>query len=276
MTTFIAASDETAGADGRGSFFHAGFVAPESDWTDWFLPAWEERVLAGPPRLPYFHVTDARDKKWCARQGVTLAAADRRIAEAVNVASSLGSFFLASSHINAGHFAGAFHTDGTTKIIRTSSQQPAFDRLEPDHLCFLGFVFTSLTYVHAECPTAEKVHFIIERKAEVTRSMNGLHATIVPSLEATGRGHLARLVGDLRHAPKETPHTQAADLVCWHIQRLFSGRLDDRTDYQRYRRLTTRPHGIQIWENAYISDMAKRAKAQSVPNPLRTKETRKK
>src|SRR5689334_19334212 len=58
MAVFISASDEYSGSDGSGSFLFAGYIGPEKDWSDFFVPAWRQRVLDGPPTIPYLHMTE--------------------------------------------------------------------------------------------------------------------------------------------------------------------------------------------------------------------------
>jgi hypothetical protein len=54
MAVFISASDEHSGSDGRGLFLFAGYVGPELDWSDFFVLAWQERVLDGPRKFPIY------------------------------------------------------------------------------------------------------------------------------------------------------------------------------------------------------------------------------
>lgn len=60
MAVFVAGADESAdqGRVNTKHFFYGGFSAPVDEWDGSFLRAWEDRVLAGPPRIPYLHMTD--------------------------------------------------------------------------------------------------------------------------------------------------------------------------------------------------------------------------
>src|SRR5579862_4656280 len=60
MAVFVSASDETAGRGQADLFFFGGWLGPEEDWSRFFVPAWQERVLDGPPKIPYLHMTDIR------------------------------------------------------------------------------------------------------------------------------------------------------------------------------------------------------------------------
>lgn len=60
MTVYLAVMDETQ--NGKGDFTLGGFVGPDSDWREHFMPAWDERVLGGKVRIPYLHMTDIRSR----------------------------------------------------------------------------------------------------------------------------------------------------------------------------------------------------------------------
>jgi hypothetical protein len=45
MTSYLAVLDEIQNANGDSTL--VGFVGPERDWSQHFVPAWEERVLGG-------------------------------------------------------------------------------------------------------------------------------------------------------------------------------------------------------------------------------------
>ena len=60
MAIFLAASDETKGANAFASYHYAGWIATEPDWSQFFTTAWQERVLDGPPKIPYMHMTEMR------------------------------------------------------------------------------------------------------------------------------------------------------------------------------------------------------------------------
>lgn len=211
MALFLAAADET---EASGTWLHAGFVAPVSDWIDWFAPAWEERVLQGPPPIPHLHMVDIRSEAWRSDHGISLSAAERRVDEATRIINSLGTLFLVSSTVDAKHFRDRMRSK---KIIRPTTQ-PAVYRFDPDYMSYLGFTFGVLHYVHSTHPEAEKVDFMFERKQDVTRRLEDFHSTLPAALQNLGEGHLGRLLGDLIPGGKDRVPLQAADLACWHIQ----------------------------------------------------------
>src|ERR1700754_5288913 len=91
MGIYVAAGDESDGPKQDGWFLFGGFVAPAEDWTRWFAPAWTERVLQGPPAIPYLHMVDIRSPNWCKQHGLTRLQAEDRIDAAVKVIRTLGS-----------------------------------------------------------------------------------------------------------------------------------------------------------------------------------------
>ena len=92
MAVFIAASDETSGGNAFSVYHYSGWVMSEADWSQYFTPAWNERVLAGPPEIPYLHVTDMRSKAWRGKWGITETMADERMDEAALVIAQMGIF----------------------------------------------------------------------------------------------------------------------------------------------------------------------------------------
>jgi hypothetical protein len=57
MATFICCADESTDGRQQTDFFYGGFAASEDTWEEDFAPAWNERVLKGPPSLDYLHMS---------------------------------------------------------------------------------------------------------------------------------------------------------------------------------------------------------------------------
>src|SRR6267378_5096898 len=91
MAVFVAASDETNSANGL--YHYEGWLASESDWTRFFTPAWQERVLDGPPQIPYLHMTEMRSRAWREQWGITQANVDERLDESARVIDQMGSLY---------------------------------------------------------------------------------------------------------------------------------------------------------------------------------------
>jgi len=94
---------------------------------------------------------------------------------------------------------------------------------EPDYLCFLGYAEFTLGHIYKHHGNANKVNFVVSIKQKVTHRLGRFHEEmsrlIGPPLDA--------LVGDLIPArmEKQIP-LQAADVLCWHLQRYWSGKAD--------------------------------------------------
>jgi hypothetical protein len=71
MAVFTAASDETSGGNPLSVYHYSGWVMPEPDWSHFFTPAWQERVLDGPPNIPYLHMTEICSKAWREQNGIS-------------------------------------------------------------------------------------------------------------------------------------------------------------------------------------------------------------
>src|SRR5262252_1267158 len=93
---------------GRGPFLFAGYVGPERDWSKFLVPAWQERVLDGPPRIPYLHMTEIRSNEFRNTVGITRPAANARVDEAVDVIDTMGSLYPIAVQVDGSHFRDAF------------------------------------------------------------------------------------------------------------------------------------------------------------------------
>jgi hypothetical protein len=235
MAIFVSASDEHSGKDRHGNFFFGGWLAPEEDWSRFFAPAWQERVLNGAPRIPYLHMTDIRSRAWREEHGLSREEADCRIDEAIAVIDQLGSLYPIGIDVDGGHFREELKE---AKIIVASGAAKTF---EPDYMCFLGYAWFVLSYIERVHPGTEKVDFIVERNGEITKHIQEFHEHLGENLKAVGRESLIGLLGELIPAGKESTPLQAADVLCWHTGR---ARQPDTKwtaqDIRRYRKLVKR------------------------------------
>lgn len=234
MAVFVSASDENAGKNERDTFLFAGWVAPEEDWSRFFAPAWQERVLDGPPAIPYLHMTEIRSEEWRKKHGISLAEAEDRVDNAFTVIDTLSSLFPIGISLDAG-----FLRDRLADAIITAptgGKRP----FDPDYLCFIGYVYYVLNYLAHKHPEAEKVDFVIEKNGPITRYIQHFHSTIADNLEALRQPHLARLLGDLLPASKDRVPLQAADVLCWHTARAQHSETMDAADIRRYNTIAKR------------------------------------
>ena len=263
MAIFISASDEHSGSDGRGLFLFAGYVGPEPDWSHFFVPAWQERVLDGPPNIPYLHMTEIRSQEFRDKWGLSGVAADDRVDEAVSIINTMGSFYPIAIAVDASHLKSAFRE---SKVRRAEAKQFEAKPFEPDYLCFLAYAHTVLDYVHEKHPHVEKVDFIVERKGYITRYINEFHSGLAKALTSIGRPELSPLVGELSTGDKDRIPCQAADVLCWHAARFENAQevaSQDIPDARRYLKLRNRKGLWFDLNNDLVSEMAAKMPAST-------------
>lgn len=234
MAVFVSFSDESSGKNERDTFVFGGWIGPEEDWSRFFVPAWDERVLAGPPRIPYFHMTEMRSKEWREMQGLSLVDAENRIDQACIVVDQLANLHPIRLIVEAGKFRDEF---GDTRVVQTSAKQFASSTFEPDYICFLGYAWSALRYLAEYHPEAEKLDFVIEHKNKVVKYVHDFHSQLPSTLSAMGSPELARLVGELIPGSKDRLPLQAADLLCWLAARRHKLETMSDMDRQRYKKL---------------------------------------
>jgi hypothetical protein len=249
MAKYLSASDENAGKSHRDTFFFGGFVAPEEDWRCFFEPAWKERVLDGPPTIPYLHMTEIRSEKWRSQYGLTRSAADNRIDEALAVIETMGSLYPVGIRVDGANVLDKF---ATTKVVASTGAAKNF---EPDYICFLAYAYSVLLYVETRYPSEEKVDFLVEEKGHVTKYIQEFHATLSQALVALGRPSLGNRIGELLPGPKEALPLQAADVLCWHTARYMAKTMDAQ-DESRYATIAHRKGFQHHLTNDEISQIA--------------------
>lgn len=261
MAVFFSASDENSGKTHRDTFFFGGFVAPEEDWSRYFVPAWQERVLDGPPAIPYLHMTEIRSEQWRVQYGLSRTAADKRIDDAFAVIGSMGSLYPVGIYVDGGHVLDKF---STTKVVAPTGGAKAF---EPDYLCYLAYAYSVLLYVETSHPEAERVDFIVETKGQVTKLVQEFHSTLAEGLKALGRTGIGNLVGRLVPGSKDMVSLQAADVLCWHTAR-YMARTMDADDERRYSTIAHRKgfrHHLTNEQVSQIGDAVSPSSAGKMP-----------
>lgn len=249
MAVFVSASDESAGPNQSSIFHYCGYVMPEPDWSNYFCPAWTERVLSGPPIIPFLHMTDIRRKEWRESVNISDIDADTRVQAACDVIRSMGSLFPVRSTIDGGKFR---QTCGKRKW--RNSPKKAAQTFDPDYLCFLGYVFQVLIHISTDCPDAEKVDFIVEKKGGITNHIGDFYESMPATLTELGYSHLVPLLGTIIPGDKERVPLQAADVLCWHAQRAELKTLD-RTGMKRLLKLAKGTGSAHVWSDKEIEDL---------------------
>jgi hypothetical protein len=229
MAVFVSAADESYDA---GRFFYGGWAAPVTDWEGVFADAWNERVLAGPPQIPYLHMTDIRDWDWQREHGLTPWEADRRVESAAQVLRSTGSLVPVIWFVDRDDYAG------TVRQPFVPAENRKRVPLEPDYILFLYCALTQLDSLYEQYKTElQRVDFWVERNDRISRNMAGFHRSLLSALPYINRPHLVPLVGEFREVGKERIPAQAADVLTWHARNAHRGKLD-KAGWRRYWRMT--------------------------------------
>ncbi len=238
MAVFVSFSDESSGKNERDTFVFAGWLGPEKDWSEFFVPAWDHWVLAGPPRIPYLHVTEIRSPQFRTRHGLSEGGANTRLDNACVVLDQLALLQPLRVVVNGGIFRDGFKE---FRIVPPKRKQFASTSFEPDYVCFLAYVWAVLNYVAQNHPEVEKVDFVVEHKNTVTRYIQEFHAGLAEVLTAFGNPELSPLVGQLVPGDRESSiPLQAADLLAWHCARREKLETMTKMDAARYRKIAYR------------------------------------
>jgi len=209
MAVFVCATDESADDT---HFFYAGWAAPVDIWDGCFAQAWNERVLNGPPQIPYLHMTEIRDWNWQERYGLTPWQASARIDAAADVLRSTGGLTPVVWSVRRKEWDDILRQPFTPRYGQRTS-------FEPDYLMFLYVAYMQLDWLHVRYgDQLEKVDFWVEENGSITRHMRGFHGSIKHGLKYIARAHLAPLVGTFLPVPKERIPAQAADMLAWHAR----------------------------------------------------------
>jgi hypothetical protein len=234
MAVFLAASDETSGANAFGLYHYAGWIAPEPDWSRFFNPAWQQRVLDGPPTIPYLHMTEMRSRAWREKWRITETDMDERLDEAARVIDTMGSLYPLKLTIDASIFRPLYKPH---KMVVASGAQKDF---VPDFLAFVAYVHAVLVSVQLRNPEAEKVDFLVENNSQITKHIYELYKTLPESLTYIGKPELIPLLGKFLPGEKDRVPLQAADYLCWHSQRAEANTLFDDRDLRRWNTIAAR------------------------------------
>ena len=251
LMVFLAASDETCG---ESIFHHAGYVAPLACWTDVLIPAWQEKVLKGPPQLDEFHMTELRSRLWREKHGITDDDAERRIEAAVEVISQTKGLFAVRSSVDGAHFEK--HASGLKFRLNNPRRKPAVFVI--DYPSFNGYMYLVLTFC-AAYPKTEKVGFVIEKKKEVFPAIYEFYEGLRASFVNIGLPRCAEIMGELLPDDKKRIPLQAADVLCWHTQRQASHIRNplisfSAVDSERFSKLTRLGSG-HTWPRAMMEEL---------------------
>jgi hypothetical protein len=234
MAVFVSASDEGSGANHLCPFEITGWIAPELDWSQIFAPAWQERVLDGPPSIPYLHVTEIRSKAWRSKYGLSELEADRRLDEAAGIIGAVSSLYPVRVGVDQALFRKLY---APHKLTAASG---GLKRYEPDYYTFVVYVYAVLCRVKVRHPDTEKVDFIVESKSGFTKYISEFYKSMPTALRHIAREDLVPLLGDFIPGSKDRVPLQAADFLCWHTQRAKANNLDTK-DMRRWKSMARKP-----------------------------------
>jgi hypothetical protein len=260
MAVFLAASDETSGGNALSMYHFAGWIAPEPDWSFYFTPAWKERVLDGPPRIPYLHMTEIRSKAWRDQWTITEVDADERLDEAARVIDHMGSLYPLMITIDGSVFMPLYKEH---RMIGVSGRGKDF---QPDFLAFVAYVYAVLAYVHAKHTSAEKVDFLVENNSEITKEIHQLYKSMPTALTHIRAPELIPLLGEFLPAGKDRAPLQAADYLCWHSRRADSNTLDDVRDARRFGVIASRKGFRLIVPKSVLTGLAESFREHGLTN----------
>jgi hypothetical protein len=230
MTVFLAALDETRSKE--GDFTLGGWVAAEDDWTRYFEPAWTDRVLNGQVPIPYLHMSEIWNAKWQEKHGLKGRDAYWTVEEAVTVIYGMGSLYPIT--------AGVSDREFQTILVEPLRKIGGFGEIleEPDYLCYVAFANIVLRYVYEVFPHATRVDFLAEESQRTSGKMSHFHSHLLETLEPFPEVH--HLIGTMTPKGKLSIPLQAADTLCWFVQRAQAGPLS-RADRRRFIMMTRRP-----------------------------------
>lgn len=229
MNRYVCAADESSDENPLRNFIYGGFAAPAEDWTGTFETAWRERVLLGPPSIPFLHMTDIRSRKWRARYDLSVLDADRRVDEAARVIGSCGSLIPVVGSVDRMKL--------DERIARLPPLPPTFTGLEsPDYLAFYAFAMVCAHLIELwPAPEVRRIDFHLERNDQTRKGLRTFHRKMAPNLSELGSRAAAR-IGELELVKKQNVATQAADVLCWHARNELNGSLD-RWGRRRYEKM---------------------------------------
>jgi hypothetical protein len=255
MAVFIAFSDETSVGDAQGDFFVGGYVANEVDWPQ-VARAWQERVLNGPPKIPYLHMREIRNAEWCEEHGIPHEDAQRRISEACQILEDFRDSAAVISRILQADLNEVF-------INRYKKRRYVPTGLnEPDYFCFVAYAPLITAQAYNQWPNVERIDFVVDRKRGVTHHLAEFKEDIKQGIAP----ELGALIGDLIPASMEDRlPLQCADVLLWHIQRYFASDQDQEKmvpiDRLRLAELTREGDldgTVHSWERSELEAMARK------------------
>jgi hypothetical protein len=237
MKRYVAYSDESAIGGSTGEFLVAGYAAAEDEWPC-FERAWADRVLSGRYPIPYLHIIDIRDLPWLESHSVRYA--DSIVDEAIRVLYSTGALSAYCSVMRRDHLQAAIQSRYSTRrrIPRGLNA--------PDYACFMGFAGSAVRHCTQFHDDVGRVDFVVSEKENISKHMHEVLEILKTNPDAPPE---VALIGTVTVGEMETClPLQAADVLCWHIQRYFSGKYSRLDEGRMWSLLKERDGVLHHWE----------------------------
>ena len=241
MCVYVSYTDETEVKNGR--FLIAGYVANETDWPK-FSEQWDKEIIKSEPPIPYLHMVDIRSKEWRDKHGITREQAEEKVNRAVDL------IYRSSGLITA--YVSNISTTKHTEMSKSIEGQGAeFKRHHnyPDYFAFIAYLWGTLNDVASHEPRLRKIVYFVSRKRYVSHYLESVREAFARALRELN-SHLEEFLGDVLpldmqdHMP-----LQAADVLCWHLQRSF---VDDEHISENLAKLQSKPLvGMEVPDDAF-------------------------
>jgi uncharacterized protein DUF3800 len=224
VSLYVSWSDESSVDNGKGPFVIAGVVGDNDCWPQ-FSKQWVEEVLEPAPTIPYLHVVEIRSKAFREKYGLTWDDATEKVRQAVRVICAASPL-----QIYMGSLPEAAYTALKEKVVAAGAKIGRHSEYA-DYPCFVGYAFAVLNQTGHDVPDLRKVNFVVSRKKYVSHYLQEEVRETLIRFFTDAQPHIAGVVGDvIPLSPEDHPPLQAADVVCWHLNRAYSGNEEDVRD----------------------------------------------
>jgi hypothetical protein len=196
-------------------------------------------------------MTDIRHYRWRNELGISYNESERRVSEAVRVLYSMGAMSALASVMKRSDLHEVFQKK------RSGKQRIPTGFDEPDYLCYLGYITYTITEVYSRYPDVTQVNFVVSEKQNITKKLKAFYSALKDHFTQS-ESKLGSLLGDLTPGSMETcVPLQAADLLCWHLQRYYAKSFD-RVEESRIWLLTKPRDGYtHEWERSELEELAR-------------------
>jgi hypothetical protein len=251
LSVYVSYSDESSVMDGKGQFIIAGVVADERYWPT-FSRRWAEEILDTVPKIPYVHMIDLRSKEWRYEHGLCWEQQLQKVNQAIKIIceeKSVGVFMGSMPEARWTAFKNRVEAEGTS-IGRHKGLA--------DYPCFTTYVTAVLNQVAYDLQGhLQKISFVVSRKRYASHYLQTDVKTAIDRKLKADHPELAIFFGDIIPLSMEDhPPLQAADVVCWHLNRAYAEKLEgSEIDSANTKRLGDKGIVGMVLEEKMIAEM---------------------